>query len=82
VKHDLKLYASEKLDVLVERVRKSRAKENPSDAIREEATATIRRKNEEIDMEWHWNTLADGTTELIDTPLTQVKPLGQAGYER
>jgi ATP-dependent exoDNAse (exonuclease V) alpha subunit len=32
VKHDLKLYASEDLDVLVERATKSRAKENPSDA--------------------------------------------------
>jgi ATP-dependent exoDNAse (exonuclease V) alpha subunit len=32
VKHDLKLYASEHLDILVERAIKSRAKENPSDA--------------------------------------------------
>jgi ATP-dependent exoDNAse (exonuclease V) alpha subunit len=32
VKHDLKLYASENLDVLLERARKSRTKENPSDA--------------------------------------------------
>jgi hypothetical protein len=32
VKHDLKLYVSEDLDALVERARKSRAKENPSEA--------------------------------------------------
>jgi conjugative relaxase-like TrwC/TraI family protein len=32
VKHDLKLYALEDLDILVERAIKSRAKENPSDA--------------------------------------------------
>jgi hypothetical protein len=32
VKHDLKLYASENLDILMERAIKSRAKENPSDA--------------------------------------------------
>ncbi|MBE7383710.1 MAG: relaxase domain-containing protein [Leptolyngbya sp. SIO1E4] len=32
VKHDLKLYASENLDILVERAIKSIAKENPSDA--------------------------------------------------
>jgi conjugative relaxase-like TrwC/TraI family protein len=82
VKQDLKLYASETLDVLVERAIKSRAKENPSDAIREEAKATISRKNEEIDIERYWDTLADGTIELIDTPLTRVKPLNQAGYER
>jgi len=33
VKHELKLYASEDLDVLVERMKKARAKENPSDII-------------------------------------------------
>ena len=32
VKHDLRLYASENLDILIERAFKSRAKENPSDS--------------------------------------------------
>ncbi|NEQ46952.1 MAG: hypothetical protein F6K00_26790 [Leptolyngbya sp. SIOISBB] len=32
VKHDLRLYASEDLDILVKRAIKSRVKENPSDA--------------------------------------------------
>ena len=41
VKHDLKLYASEDLDRLIERVERSRAKENPSDIKLPETTLSI-----------------------------------------
>jgi ATP-dependent exoDNAse (exonuclease V) alpha subunit len=81
VKHDLKLYASEDLYILVERAIKSRAKENPSDAglslLRPEDT-----HSRHLDSARALDILFDQTSLMSTRSYSEVAKANQNGLER
>ncbi|MEM6836834.1 MAG: MobF family relaxase [Cyanobacteria bacterium P01_C01_bin.120] len=84
VKHDLKLYASEDLDVLVERAIKSRVKENPSDAglslFRPEGTRL--QHLEHLDNDRALDVLSDQTSLMSTGIYSKVAKASQNNLER